>query len=163
MKSSSFYLRAGMVLALCVGGLTSAYAVGNDSPAAVNVPKIFFTGGKDEPNDNTCSVEIKAGTYKFKGDDPNKCDDNDLYWYRIENVPSAALITLHDDQDCRAEDDDDWWVTLRVYINPTTTEWKKISDLLHYSKGDIVTKGIMIEDLGFTADDGELSCMIIDY
>lgn len=163
MKLNTFVLRFALPLALIAGGAVSIHAQESPPSATTNTATIYFAGGKDEPDKNICSFEVKAGEYKFNGGSNNDCTNDDMYWYRLENAPSAALITLHAEDDCRK--DGDWYFTVRTYIDPVTVGWQKISDLEHLKAGDIVTRGLMYETGVYNKGDvgGKISCVTIDY
>ena len=136
-----------------------------DPAGVLNSARIHFTGknGQDQPGGNNCSMDI--GTYrkvvKMK-DTP--CKNDEAYFYRFENVPSATLITLDAEGDCREPDDiGDWQFILRSYMTPTNTEWERISDLRHKSKGDIVAPGVLYDSGKYRKGsiDGKLSCVVI--
>jgi hypothetical protein len=164
MKLNRVVVRFAMSLALLAAGAASIHAQESTPPATTNTARIYFAGGKGgEPDQNMCSFEVKAGIYKFNGGSNNDCTNDDMYWYRIDNAPSAALITLHAEDDCRRGGD--WYFTLRTYINPVTVGWQKISDLQHLKAGDIVTRGLLYEAGAYDKGDvgGKISCVTIDY
>ena len=119
MKFNLTVLKVSMLLALLAGGAASVYGQAQDStsPVTMNTARIYFAGGKDEPDENVCSFEVKGGEYKFNGGSNNDCTNDDMYWYRLDNAPSAALITLHAEDDCR--NGGDWYFTIRIYIKFT--------------------------------------------
>lgn len=165
MKYRSIMLSMGLSLACLLIGACSSPTQTDGSIKPQHTPLIYFAGGKNgEPDENSCSIEIKKGTYKFNGGDNNSCTNDDMYFYRVDNAPSAALITLHAEDDCR-EEGGDWHFQLRIYINPTTTGWLKISDLKNYNAGDIVTAGVMYQTGKYEKGSvgGKLSCVTIDY
>ncbi|WP_350013142.1 hypothetical protein [Pseudomonas asiatica] len=157
----------GAVLAVALWGCSaSGYAASGEAPKVKDTGLIYFAGQKNgEPDGgNTCSIKIESGTHKFvKMDD---CVNDDYYYYRLENAPSAALITLYAENDCRdGSDDNDWYFTLRTTMTPVTTTYRKIEDLQSLSAGDIVSRGVMFERGKRRKGDvdGKLSCVIIDY
>lgn len=163
MNMHSIFLSLSVCLAF---SSASVHAV--DKPVEHNASvraqgTIFFAGGKDEPDKNVCSFAVAGGEYKFNGGSNNTCTNDDMYWYRLDNAPSAALITLHAEDDCRIGGD--WYFTLRTYINPTTVGWQKISDLQHLEAGKIVTRGVLVEAGEYNKGSvgGKLSCVTIDY
>jgi len=92
------------------------------------------------------------------------CKNDEAYYYRFENVPSATLITLDAEDECRfPEDVGDWQFTLRSYMSPTDVPWQKISDLRHKRKGDIVAPGVLYDSGEYNKGsiDGKLSCVKI--
>nr|WP_314494012.1 hypothetical protein [uncultured Pseudomonas sp.] len=125
--------------------------------------RIFFTGknSMDEPGGKSCSLSITKGD-TFMGD--TACKNDEVYFYRFDNVPSATLVTLDAENTCRsASNPGDWQFVLRSYINPTTTEWKRVSDLQSLGAGNIVTAGVLFEQ-GYHrqgAVGGKLSCVRI--
>lgn len=164
MKLNRIVIRFALSLALLAGGAASVHAQESTPPATTNTARIYFAGGSGtEPDQNICSFEVAAGEYKFNGGSNNDCTNDDMYWYRLENAPSAALITLHAEDDCR--NGGDWYFTVRTYINPVTVGWQKISDLEHLKAGDIVTRGLMYEAGVYDKGDvgGKISCVTIDY
>lgn len=165
MKFNRFVIRFAMSLGLLAGGAALIHAQESAPPATTNTARIYFAGGKGgEPDQNTCSFEVKAGEYKFNGGTNNDCTNDDMYWYRIDNAPSAALITLHAEDDCRKGGD--WYFTIRTYISPVTVGWQKISDLQYLKAGDIVTRGLMYEEGHYEEGSGvggKISCVTIDY
>ncbi|MFK0094923.1 hypothetical protein [Pseudomonas sp. NPDC090592] len=164
MTSNTAVWRIVGLLALLSAAAALFYALDRKPVGTTNTPMIYFAGGKGgEPDQNTCSFEIKGGQYKFNGGDNNNCTNDDMYWYRLDNAPSAALITFHAEDDCR--EGGDWYFRFRTYINPITVGWQKISDLNGPKPGDIVTKGIMFDGGEYNkgAVDGKISCVTIDY
>ncbi|WP_409262582.1 hypothetical protein [Pseudomonas putida] len=132
--------------------------------------QLYLAGGKgDEPDSgNTCSIEIKPngpdGPHVYDFPDEG-CKDDDMYWYRIDNAPSATLITLYSEADCPS--DKYWWFRIRTYIQPTTTGWRKIEDLAPIPLGSIITGGIILDSKKYAHDEGpklggKLSCVKID-
>ncbi len=115
----------------------------------------------DEPGGKSCSLSITKGD-TFMGD--TACKNDEVYFYRFDNVPSATLVTLDAENTCRsASNPGDWQFVLRSYINPTTTEWKRVSDLQSLGAGNIVTAGVLFEQ-GYHrqgAVGGKLSCVRI--
>lgn len=168
MKFSLVFLRLAVLAIVLPSYSAAVYASDNEGVGVDNTPIIYFAGEKDGQPDggNTCSITIKAGQYKFAGGDNNNCKNDDMYYYRLDNAPSPALITLHAEDDCRSgSSDNDWNFQLRVYINPTTGTWRKISDLKGLSPGDIVVRGVMFEKGWYNKGSigGKLSCVTIDY
>jgi len=143
-----------------LSGCGDAYSATMD---ANSTGYIYFTGknDQDEPGGKNCSLSIRQGE-TFMGD--TACKNDEVYYYRFENVPSATLITLDAENECRdASNKGDWQFTLRSYINPTTTGWRKVSDLQSLKAGDIVTAGVMYE-VGYYHKGGiggKLSCVKI--
>ncbi|WP_085618144.1 MULTISPECIES: hypothetical protein [unclassified Pseudomonas] len=157
----------GAVLAVALWGCSpSGYAASGETPKVKDTGLIYFAGQKNgEPDgSNTCSIKIESGTHKFvKMDD---CKNDDYYYYRFENAPSAALITLYAENDCRdGSDDNDWYFTLRTYVGSLSNKYRKISDVENLSAGDIVSLGVMYEKGKKRKGDvdGKLSCVVIDY
>lgn len=137
-----------------------------DKPSETkSTAQVFFAGGKNEPDSgNTCSIVITSGTHEY--DFPSKgCKNDDMYWYRVENAPSATLITLYSEANCPRSEY--WWFRIRTYIQPTTTGWRKIEDLASTTVGSIITAGIILDDNKYAHDEGPklggtLSCVKID-
>jgi len=141
-----------------------ALLTGCEPAQAANTALIWFTGKNDlgEPGGKKCSIPIQAGE-TFMGD--TACKNDEVYYYLFDNVPSATLITLDAENTCRgANDPGDWQFTLRAYINPTITQWRKISDLRGLNPRDIVTAGILYERGYYNKGDidGKLSCVKIE-
>ncbi|MBA1205384.1 hypothetical protein G7009_27130 [Pseudomonas capeferrum] len=157
-------ITVSVVSCLCV--LLSGFEAGHSAtPVIKDSAYIYFTGknDQDEPGGKSCSLPIERGDTPM-GD--TACKNDEVYYYRFDNVPSATLITLDAENECRdASNPGDWQFTLRSYINPTTTGWRKVSDLQSLKSGDIVTAGVMYEQGYYKKGDvaGKLSCVRIQY
>lgn len=126
--------------------------------------QLYLAGGKDEVDSgNTCSIEIKPdGPHEYDFPDEG-CKNDDMYWYRIENAPSGTLITMYSEANCPG--DKNWWFTIRTYIQPTTTTWRKIADLGPAPAKSIITGGILLDLKKYKEGSqvgGRLSCVKID-
>lgn len=135
-------------------------------PAGVlNSARIHFTGknGQDEPGGKNCAVEIGEFTTVVKMKS-TPCKNDEAYFYKFENVPSATLITLDSEENCGISSKTrDWRFTLRSYMTPTDTEWKRISDLQYKREGDIIAPGVLYDSGKFRhgSIDGKLSCVVV--
>ena len=152
----------GMLSAL-LSVVTGVYALDNPSEAK-STAQVYFAGGKDEPDaGNTCSIEIEPnGPHKFNFPN-NGCKNDDMYWYRVENAPSGTLITMYSEAHC--PDGESWWFTIRTYIQPTTTGWRKIAGLGPAALKSIVTGGVLLDQKKYSEGSqvgGKLSCVKID-
>ncbi|WP_144940959.1 hypothetical protein [Pseudomonas alabamensis] len=135
-----------VLLAGCTSDQASAQTVANSPPTVANSAKLYLIG-KDNQNNpggkKSCSLDIKESETHMGDTD---CKNDEVYFYRLDNVPSATLITLDAEDKCRKDNDrGDWQYTLRTYNSPTTTEYKKISDLKDMEAGDIVSAGVIVE------------------
>ncbi|WP_447810769.1 hypothetical protein [Pseudomonas putida] len=136
-----------------------------DKPSGTKgTAQLYLAGGKDEVDSgNTCSIEIKPdGPHEYDFPDEG-CKNDDMYWYRIENAPSGTLITMYSEANCPG--DKNWWFTIRTYIQPTTTTWRKIADLGPAPAKSIITGGILLDLKKYKEGSqvgGRLSCVKID-
>lgn len=153
-----------VLLAGCTSDQPSAPTVANSPPTVANSAKLYLIGKDKEGGPGgkrSCSLDIEEGE-TFMGE--TDCKNDEVYYYRLDNVPSATLITLDAEDKCRKNNNrGDWQYTLRTYNSPTTTEWKKISDLKGMEAGDIVSAGVLVER-GYHRHgemDGKLSCVKI--
>ena len=153
------------ITVLVIGGvyaLLTGCEVARGAPPVVNdTALIYFTGKNDldEPGGKECSIGIQEKE-TFMGD--TACKNDEVYFYRFDNVPSATLVTLDAENKCRTGDNQgDWQFTLRTIKLRTTTGWRKVSDLQSLNRGDIVTAGLMYEDGYYNKGTvgGKLSCV----
>ena len=155
------------LLVAALSGCSAPVGDSGSKASGVNDTAVIYFAGRNKEGEpdgkNTCSFKMEKGTYKFVSHD--SCKNDDYYYYRFDNAPSATLIGLFAENDCRAgESDNDWNYTLRIYINPTSTEFRKLNDLEGLEAGDIVTRGVMVQRGKYRKGDigGKLSCVIID-
>lgn len=91
------------------------------------------------------------------------CSNDTYSYFKLESVPSAALITLSSEKDC-ATNVDDWYFTLRTIKHPTETDWYHIPQLLHDHDKKIIVAGLRMEKNYYDHGNikGKLSCFLIE-
>lgn len=131
-------IRTGCMLAIL--GLLAL-----DTALAGNIEFAEKWDSANGPGGDRCSIEVVRmkgeQTFDFKDDDTNNCKNDQMTYFKLNNVPSATLIGLYAEANCRTERTPDWYFILRVYINPMSTGWIAIPDLEHVSKDGIVKGG----------------------
>lgn len=151
-------LRAGCMLAI-LGLLTL------DTAFAATIEFAEKYDSVNGPDGDRCSISIekssKKRTFGFKGDSDVDCKNDQMTYYKLNNVPSSTLIGLYSEADCRDYDKPDWYFILRVYIQPVSTEWKAIPDLLNVGQDRIVARGVLRQDYVHNRGNikGKLSCV----
>jgi hypothetical protein len=116
---------------------------------------------KEADGASTCTIRYMAGDYDFVGEEPDNCVNDEMSYFRLENVPSASQFEL---EKRRCHESGGWVVTLTVFKNPTTTNWISIPSLRQYEPGDIIVAGLRLKEKKEIGDDdlkGELSCVRI--
>ncbi|WDM58123.1 hypothetical protein K4A76_16875 [Pseudomonas sp. NEEL19] len=118
------------------------------------------------PGGDRCSIDIEASEktqiFDFKGDN-NDCKNDQMTYFKLDSVPSATLIGLYAEAKCRTYNKPDWYFILRVNINPVSTKWIAIPDLMNVAPDRIVERGVRRDDYDYNQGNikGKLSCVSI--
>jgi len=120
----------------------------------------------DKQKERSCAIRPVVGsdTYRFgKGKTCDGLPNDEAYYFKLDGVPSAVLVTFYDDDDC--DDDKSWHFRVRTLQNPTTLEPMKLREAHDRPNGSIIGPGVKMEskqgDNGHV--DGHLSCVKIEY
>jgi hypothetical protein len=108
-----------------------------------------------------CSIPYKDVDQDFVDEKPEVCVNDEMSYFRLENVPSASQFEL---EKRRCNEQGGWVLTFSVYKNPTTTGWISIPGINQYQNGEIIVAGLRLkEKKEIHGDDlkGELSCVRI--
>ncbi|MDH0649879.1 hypothetical protein N5D48_18955 [Pseudomonas sp. GD03858] len=131
----------------------------------INVGRLLMRENKMD-GDHNCEIPLTRtnGRVEIRMGD-TRCKDDEVYFYRFDNAPSAALITFYDSPDCVPEKK--WSYTLRItrYI-VKSDDWLAIDGLKDKKKGDKIDNGVYLEDGENDGGDqvkGKLSCVVINY
>lgn len=114
---------------------------------------------KEADGSQTCSIPYKEGSYDFVDEEPDICVNDEMSYFRLDNVPSASQFEL---EKRRCNESGGWVVVMTVFKNPTTTAWISIPSLKQFEVGDIIVAGVMLKEKKEIGDDdlkGELSCV----
>lgn len=155
-----------LCLALLAGSAIAADAV--TSPAAANTVltgKVHLYKQKKDTGEwpHDCTITFEAGGAEQEIDlhnDSYGCTNDDDYGFKIENAPSAALISFHSADNCG--NGGDFYVGVKTIKNPTTmVEPMGFSQALSYSPGEILVPGVQLTHSGGSKPNGTLSCVWI--
>lgn len=128
----------GFALALVVGFV--AYAAADESS---NV-KITAEDGMIElfdGNDNK-DCEFTFTTGKHRLGEGNKCRNDELYSFKLLNVPSAATIILSDAGDCGK--DENFHFRLKTIKYEVTTVLVRLAEISSFEEGAVITPGLRL-------------------
>jgi hypothetical protein len=145
---------------LAVSGLNAQGVLATALPDGV----LRFAENSDGSGDS-CAVPFVTSTWDFRHDDgdgePN-CTNDQMSYFKLDNVSSATNFTL-DSERCAGEEER-WSYTLNTYIQPVTSRWVAISELVGLVKDDIVVRGVRVVrayNTGEVSTKGKLSCVRI--
>lgn len=119
------------------------------------------------PGGDRCSIDINYSssteTYDFKSGKNNECKNDQMSYFKLNDVPSATLIGLYAEANCRTYRKPDWYFILRVYIQPLSTQWYAIPDVEGTDRGKIFKRGLRVEENVYNQGNikGKLSCVTI--
>lgn len=106
----------------------------------------------------TCSVPIRTGTTLMSDTD---CKNDVVSYFQLNNVPSAVVFSLNSESTCSSSGD--WYFTMRTIVHPITTIWLSIPSLKTRPNGEIIVKGLRMENNHYDHGniEGKLSCVQI--
>ena len=112
-----------------------------------------------------CNFEFKNSTIKFMEGD-NSCTSDENYGFKIQNAPSAAIVTFTDDSQCRW-DEGNWAFKLKTVNQPThQEEVVPLTKTWSTPIGGIVAPGLMMIDKVNRDEtpqiEGKLTCVKIE-
>lgn len=127
-----------------------------------NTVKISFANDRDDNPGKACTKELKWSTKAQFHLKDMACGNDNAYWFKVENFPSAALLWLADDPDCGSGGN--FFITLKGTKHPLGMEWMKIEALDDYAEGDQVTAGLKLQRKKVSGQiHGKLSCFGYEY
>jgi len=167
-----------VLLSLCTGVLLSAISAvvaAQTAPANSGYGRIHFNNDKGEEK-CTLAVPEDRQTFSFNSND-EYCENNMVSSFWLENVPSATLIQLFENEACSANQDErNFYFLLKTVKQPT--DWSQapnppdvltIDQLRNAGKGELlVRKYTRVEDafVGSELSDDNLnerlSCVYIE-
>jgi hypothetical protein len=167
-------LAVSCVISVAVLGAREVYADESKVLPEGTIKFVGRTSGENEGN-YPCGIELKSGDYVFPAPGSPCQDDRDNF-FKLDNSPSATLITLYSDalytthpppgqKFCYLDSiKNGWKFVLKTYIHPTTTDWISISELSSTTVGTIVKKGVILVSKEMKGGDyiDELSCVRIE-
>ncbi|WP_449431755.1 hypothetical protein [Pseudomonas putida] len=159
--------------------LLLAACMANPAVAEPTGGKIEFAQALDDsgnPKGQQCYIEVvydpsnpgKGTDYSFRDSDI-KCNNDVHSFFRVDNLPSAVLITLTPDattSECKT--DPRWSFKMRTFRQRTTTGWVSMVSLKNKLDKEIIDSGgLRMEqkkyDNGSGNIEGKLSCVNINY
>ncbi|MEJ5906401.1 hypothetical protein V7V80_17080 [Pseudomonas kermanshahensis] len=150
-------------VALCtVTVLAFGCAYAETTPQSSNTVKISFANDKDQNPGKSCTKEFSWSTKKQIHLKDMACGNDQVYYFKVENFPSAALLWLADDPDCGSGGN--FFFIVKGTKHPLGTEWMKIEKLDESDVGDQVKPGLRLERKVVRGKiDGKLSCFGYEY
>ncbi|WBM31457.1 MULTISPECIES: hypothetical protein [Pseudomonas] len=119
------------------------------------------------PGGDRCSINVEVTQYEqifdFKDASTNTCKNDQMTFFKLNNVPSSAEIGLYSEAKCRETNTPDWYFKLKTYKDPVSTAWIEIPGLEHVPPSGIVKAGLRrmsyVHNQGKIK--GKLSCVSI--
>ncbi|MDR2307447.1 MAG: hypothetical protein LBE53_09660 [Paucimonas sp.] len=161
------YIACSVVILL---GTSLAAAAGTQLPHEESVSRQESNVGNiviyDKEKERSCSLQPKAGeneVYRFgSGKTCTSLPNDEAYYFKIDGVPSAVLVTFYDSSNCSSTGN--FIIKVRTMQSPTTTEPIKLSTAHSKPVNEILAPGLRLEDkAGSGQVDGKLSCVRIEY
>lgn len=159
-------LMTGILLGGCAGPVSA-----DDSAPGVNTAEqqgtLTLYLKEDQGSDPVdCSIPFSTRTVVLNDNNSDTfgCTNDQVYSFKLNNVPSASRITFYDSGSCQDEgDDESFIVKVRTYINPTTTpNVLNLKSIHQRQPGEILAPGVMMMwKKGPNSDNvnGELTCV----
>ncbi|QXI39903.1 hypothetical protein [Pseudomonas xantholysinigenes] len=115
----------------------------------------------------SCSLQPIAGVnevYRFgSGKTCTSLPSDEAYYFKIDGVPSAVLVTFYDSPDC-SSDVGNFAFMVRTTQSPTTLNEILLSDAHEKPAGTILGPGLRLEwKTGSGQVGGKLSCVRIEH
>lgn len=158
-------LMTGMLLGGCAGPVRaddSAPGVNAAEPQGTLTLHLKEKEGTD-PIDCTFPFSTRTVVLNDNDSDTFGCTNDQVYSFKLNNVPSASRITFYDSGKCLDDDEESFIVKVRTYINPTTTlNVLNLKSIHQREPGDILAPGVMMMwKKGPNSDNvnGELTCV----
>ncbi len=151
----AFVLRQG---ALALAATLAISASANDNGTL----QIINNGPQDQPGDVICTIPLVTGEYNFTKMDT--CPNDEAYFFKLNNAPSATVISFHDSPDCNEKLDQNFWFYIKTTKKNVTSEKLNISDVSQTPVGTILpdSNGARMEKWHYSAQvKGKLSCVTI--
>ncbi|MFT0865736.1 hypothetical protein [Pseudomonas sp. CAM1A] len=120
----------------------------------------------DKELKRSCSLKPIAGKneeYRFgSGKTCTSLPNDEAYYFKMDGVPSAVLVTFYDDPDCDATGNFAFMV--RTLQSPTTLDEILLSAAHEKPEGTILAPGLRLEwKRGSGQVGGKLSCVRIEH
>ena len=136
-----------------------------ESPA--KVPEVTAEDGTiefyDEKKRSKCVLPFVTGAYGFTNESTNDCPNDNIYYFRLHNVPSAATILMTDDANC-GRDQENFDFLFKTIKFQTTTDFVSISNAITFDDKAVIAPGLRLEKKRYKDGaqiDGKLSCVQI--
>lgn len=152
-------LMPGLALAL-------ALMVGLVACTAVDESSIVKTKAEDgtielfDKNDNRdCYFSFKTGKHRLE--QGNDCRNNELYSFKLNNVPSAATIIVADAGGCGK--DENFYFKFKTIKYEVSTDYIRLDNIPSFEEGAVVAPGLRLIEMhapGATIG-GKWSCLEI--
>lgn len=130
-------------------------------------PKVTAEDGTieffDKDEKSKCVIPFVTGAYGFTNENTNKCPNDNIYSFKLHNVPSAATILMTDDANC-GRDQENFDFLYKTIKYETTTGFVSISNTITFEDKAVITPGLRLEKKRYKNGaqiDGKLSCVQI--
>lgn len=131
--------------------------------SAQGVLEIYKNGPGDLPGNLMCSLALETGEYDFT--DMDKCDNDEAYFFKLIDAPSATVISFHDTPDCNEKNNQEFYFYLKtVKHNLTFDKPLELDVVAATAVGSVVKEsgGVRMEKKYVNGKiDGKLSCVTI--
>ncbi|MCU1734774.1 MULTISPECIES: hypothetical protein [unclassified Pseudomonas] len=159
ISASSLYMGA-LLLLLAIAGVLPTHA----DVRSNGTLELYKKGPQDGvPGNLSCSIELVTGEHNFH--DSEACENDQIYYFKLLNAPSATVISFHDTPDCNDKTDQNFYFYLKTVKNNLTFENPLKLDIAATTPvGTIVagSGGVRMEKKLVAGQiDGKLSCVTI--
>ncbi|GAB7529486.1 hypothetical protein PS3A_18950 [Pseudomonas sp. 3A(2025)] len=159
-------LMAGVLLGGCAGPLRADDSAPGVKTADPGGTVTLYTAQDNGVWPYNCSFPFTTRTVVLNDNDSDTfgCMNDQIYGFKLTNVPSASRITFYDSGNCDDNNDiESFIIKLMTYINPTTMlEPYNLKTAHQKEPGDILVAGVrMMWKKGPNSDNvnGELTCV----
>lgn len=153
---------------IVVAFLTALFGAGLTlAEGSAKVPEVTAKDGTieffDKDQKSKCVIPFVTGAYGFTNESTNKCPNDNIYFFKLHHVPSAATILMTDDANC-GRDQENFDFLFKTIKFETITDFVSISNTITFDDKAVIAPGLRLEKKRYKDGaqiDGKLSCVQI--
>ncbi|WP_175651647.1 hypothetical protein [Pseudomonas sp. Marseille-P9899] len=160
LPAPSRYLRA-LLLLLAIAAALPALA----DTRSNGTLELYKKGQQDGvPGNLSCSIDLVTGEHNFH--ESENCENDEIYFFKLLNAPSATTISFHDSPDCNEKNDQNFYLYFKTVKHNFSFETPlSLTITAATAVGRIVagSGGLLRMEKKMTTGqiDGKLSCVTI--